>query len=146
VQWARWRRALSPWQQLGIAIATMLAVGAAMGLLFLLLTLMPGSETRYDGSLLGWTQTIGVLGLTIWRLLMVPSSAAYEILRLHHLADEHDDPDQDPVLPRTWREPSPEGPMYQAIPGVDVRPTFNGPFALPRHPARRRTPPGAHVR
>src|SRR6266540_3222319 len=39
--WARWRRALSPWRQLGIAIATMLAVQAAMGLLFLLFTLIP---------------------------------------------------------------------------------------------------------
>ncbi len=98
--WARWRRALSPWRQLGIAIATMLAVQAAMGLLFLLFTLIPGGETTHDGSLLRWVQVIGALGLTIARLLVGPSSAAHEILRLHDLADRQDDPAERPMLPR----------------------------------------------
>jgi hypothetical protein len=117
VAWARWRRALSPWRQLGIAIAAMLAVQAAMGLLFLLLMLVPGSETGYDGSLLRWVQVIGALGLTIWRLLIAPSSAAYEILRLHDLANEQDDPAEGRSTHEPWREPSPQKPKHQTIPG-----------------------------
>jgi hypothetical protein len=99
VEWAQWRLALSPWRQLGIAIATMLALGVGTGLLFLLLTLIPGSETHQDGSLLGWVQAIGAVGLTICRLVMAPSSAAHDILRLHDLADERDDEAVGPSLP-----------------------------------------------
>jgi hypothetical protein len=88
VEWARWRARLSPWRQVGFAIATLLAVDAAIGLLFLLLTLIPGSETTHGGSLRGWVQVVGAVVLAIWRLVMIPSSAAREILRMDGLAAE----------------------------------------------------------
>jgi hypothetical protein len=85
VEWAKWRRALSPWRQLGIALAVLLAMQAAVGLLFLLLTLIPGSETSHGRSLLGWVQIVGWLVLAIGRLVIGPSSAAHEILRMDGL-------------------------------------------------------------
>jgi hypothetical protein len=119
VEWARWRRELSPWRQLGIAIATIATMQAAMGLLFLLLTLIPGGETTYDGSPLRWVQITGGLVLAIWRLMMVPSSAAYEILRLHALTVEHDQAEPAESVgmstpPRTWPLPGTQEPTQEA--------------------------------
>jgi hypothetical protein len=88
VEWARWRARLSPWRQLGFAILTLLVVYAAIGLLFLLLVLIPGSETSHDGSLWGWVHVVGAVVLAIWRLVMIPSSAAHEILRMGDVAAE----------------------------------------------------------
>lgn len=89
LEWARWRARLSPWRQLGFAIATLLAVYAAMGLLFLLLTLIPGSETSHtDTGLWGWAHVVGVVVLAIWRLTMTPASAAHELLRMDALESE----------------------------------------------------------
>jgi hypothetical protein len=117
VGWARWRRALSPWRQLGIAITTIVAIQAATGLLFLLLTLVRGGETSYDGSVLRWVQIIGGLLLAIWRLVMVPSSAAHEILRLHALAAEQDEAEGTLTARRTWPEPGAQEPTREAIAG-----------------------------
>jgi hypothetical protein len=89
LEWARWRVRLSPWRQLGFAIATLLAVYAAMGLLFLLLTRIPGSETSHtDSGLWGWVHVVGAVALAISRLTMIPASAAHEILRMDALAAE----------------------------------------------------------
>jgi hypothetical protein len=88
VEWARWRARLSPLRQLGFAILTLLAGYAALGLVFLLLTLLPGSETTHDGSPWGWVHLAGLVALAIWRLVMVPASAAHDILRMHALAAE----------------------------------------------------------
>jgi hypothetical protein len=112
VEWARWRRTLSGWRQIGIAIATILALQAAMGLLFLLFTLVPGGETTHDNSLLRWVQIIGGLVLAIWRLVMVPSSAAYEILRLHALAAEQDEGEGTPMTRQPWPRPGAPEPEH----------------------------------
>jgi hypothetical protein len=47
-----------------------------------------GSETTHGGSLRGWVQVVGAVVLAIWRLVMIPSSAAREILRMDGLAAE----------------------------------------------------------
>jgi hypothetical protein len=89
LEWARWRVRLSPWRQLGYAVLMLVAVYGAMGLLFLLLTLIPGSETSHaDSGLWGWVHLLGAVALAIWRLTMIPASAAHEILRMDTLASE----------------------------------------------------------
>jgi hypothetical protein len=43
-----------------------------------------------DGSLWGWVHVVGAVVLTIWRLVMMPSSAAHEILQMDDLvAEQH---------------------------------------------------------
>jgi hypothetical protein len=86
LEWARWRSKLSPLRQLGIALLTLTVVQGAIVLAFLLfVVLVPGGETSHDDSLLAWVKFVGGIGLMLWRLVMVPSSAAYDILRMHAL-------------------------------------------------------------
>lgn len=119
VEWAKWRARLSPWRQLGFAIVTLLVVDTGIGLMFLLLTLIPGSETIHDGSLWGWLQLVGAVVLTIWRLVMIPSSAAHEILRIDDLAAEQHAGERTLTgQSRTWPESGTEDPTSGIVSSI----------------------------
>jgi hypothetical protein len=91
VQWARWRLGLPLWWQFVLAVAAVLGVQAVFGLIFLVLVLLARlgfGEVTHRGGWWPWVQVAGWFALAVVRLVVIPSSDAHDILRMHAPAAE----------------------------------------------------------